>query len=85
MSFIRRIKRKNSVYFAEVENYREGNKVKQRVIRYVGKEVEGEVVRRVESKSIEIESVSHYLDYKILHEISNKIVSWFSVKWSFLI
>jgi len=73
MSFIRRIKRKNSVYLAEVENYREGNKVKQRVIRYVGKEVEGEVVRWVESKSIEIESVSHYLDYKILHEISDKI------------
>jgi hypothetical protein len=43
MSFVRKIKKKNAVYLAEIENYREGKKVKQRLIRYIGKEVEGEV------------------------------------------
>ena len=73
MSFIRKIKKKNAVYLAEVENYREGKKVKQKVIRYIGKEVDGEAVRRVDSKSIEIESIKQYLDYKILHMISNEL------------
>jgi hypothetical protein len=66
MSFIRKIKKKDAVYLAEVENYREGKKVKQKVIRYIGKEVEGEAVRRIDSKSIEIQSVKRYLDYHYL-------------------
>lgn len=73
MAFIRKIKKKGSVYLAEVENYREGGKVKQRVIRYIGKEYEGEVVRRVLTSEIEVESVKQYLDYKILHEIASRI------------
>jgi hypothetical protein len=36
MSFIRKIKRNGRVYLAEVENYRDGAKVKQRHIRYLG-------------------------------------------------
>jgi hypothetical protein len=35
MSFIRKIKKKNVVYLAEVENYREVKKVRQKVIRYI--------------------------------------------------
>lgn len=73
MAFVRKIKKKDSVYLAEVENYREGGKVKQRVIRYIGKEHEGEVVRKVFTNEIEIESVRQYLDYKILHEIASRI------------
>lgn len=73
MAFVRKIKRKGSVYLAEVESYREGGKVKQRVIRYIGKEHEGEVVRRVLTSEIEVESVKQYLDYKILDEIASRI------------
>jgi hypothetical protein len=40
MSFIRKIKRGNSVYYAEVENRRMGDKVVQRHIRYLGKDPE---------------------------------------------
>lgn len=40
MSFIRKIKRGNSVYYAEVENRRVGGKVVQRHIRYLGKDPE---------------------------------------------
>ncbi|GBE53878.1 MAG TPA: hypothetical protein ENH28_00850 [Euryarchaeota archaeon] len=38
MSFVRKIKRGNSVYYAEVENKRVGGKVVQRHIRYLGKD-----------------------------------------------
>lgn len=73
MAFIRKIKKKNSIYLAKVENYREGGKVKQRVIRYIGKEERGRVVRRVRTDEIQIESVKQYLSYKILHDISLRL------------
>jgi hypothetical protein len=70
MSFIRKIKKGNSIYLAEVENYRQDGKVRQRVIRYIGKEVDGKAVKKVETFNIEVSSVKQYLDYKILHDIS---------------
>ena len=36
MSFIRKIRRGSRVYFAEVEGVREGRRVRQRLIRYIG-------------------------------------------------
>ena len=73
MSFIRRIKKKDAVYLAEVESYRKDGKVKQRVIRYVGKEVNGLPSRRIEVSNIEIASVKKYLDYYVLHCIAAKL------------
>jgi hypothetical protein len=73
MSFIRKIKKGNSVYLARVENYREDGKVKQRVLEYVGKEVDGKPVKRVSSDNIEITSVKRHLDYSVLHQIAEKL------------
>lgn len=73
MAFVRKIKKKNSTYLVEVENYREGGKVKQRVIRYIGKEVEGKVVRRVSTDDIEISSCKRYLDYYVLDYVSQEL------------
>jgi len=73
MAFIRRIKKGGSVYLAEVESYREGGKVRQRVLRYIGKEVAGEVVRRVESASIEVERVRRWADYHALHKAAQEL------------
>lgn len=73
MAFIRKIKKGNSIYLAEVESYREDGKVKQRVLRYLGKEVEGVAVKKVASSSIEVQSVKQYLDYKVLHQIAIKL------------
>jgi transposase len=73
MAFIRKIKKGNSVYLAVVENYRHDGKVKQRVIRYIGKEENGKAVKRVSAESIEIDAVKQYLDYKVLHEIAQKL------------
>jgi transposase len=73
MSFIRKIKKKDAVYLAEVESYRADGKVKQRVIRYVGKEVNGQPVKRIPSDSIEITAVKQYLDYHVLHTIAERL------------
>ena len=47
MAFIRRIRKGDSVYLAKVESYRKDGKVKQKVIEYLGKEIEGKPVKRV--------------------------------------
>jgi len=73
MAFIRRIKKGGSVYLAEVRNYREGGKVRQKVLRYIGKEVEGEAVKRVPSDSIEVERVKRWADYQALHKAAREL------------
>lgn len=73
MSYIRRIKKKSGVYLAEVESYRKDGKVKQRVIRYVGKEVDGHAGKQIEAENIEVCSVKKYLDYYLLHNIAEKL------------
>jgi len=73
MSFIRKIKKKDAVYLAEVQNVREDGKVKQKVIRYIGKEVDGAPVKRIVSDNIEVAAVKRYLDYHVLHQIALKL------------
>ena len=48
MAFIRRIKKGNSTYLAKVESYRIDDKVKQRVIEYIGKEENGVPVQKMD-------------------------------------
>ena len=60
MSFIRRIKKGSNTYLALVENKRVGGKVVQRVIKYIGKEIGGEVCRRVNTKDVRVEAVKRY-------------------------
>ena len=73
MAFVRKIKKKSGTYLAEVESYRENGKVKQRFLRYIGKEVTGAEGLSGKIASIEIEGVKKYLDYKIVHEIAIKL------------
>jgi hypothetical protein len=67
MAFIRK---GDAVYLAKVEFYREGGKVKQRVIEYVGKEVHGMAAHRVDINSVEVENVQHYADISILYQLA---------------
>ena len=60
MSFIRKIRKGNKVYLAEVENKKINGKVVQRHIRYVGKEVDNEVVISISSKDLSVDSVKVY-------------------------
>jgi len=73
MAFIRKIKKKNGIYLAEVESYRVDGKVKQRFIRYIGKEVEGESIKKEALEQLEVTSVRQYLDYKVVHQVAQKL------------
>jgi transposase len=69
MSFIRKIKKGNSIYLAKVESYREDGKVKQRVLEYVGKQENGVAIHKVDINNINIENVKHYADVSVLYQL----------------
>lgn len=73
MAFIRKIKKKDAVYLAEVESYREDGKVKQRVIRYLGKEVDGKPEKKVLLSSVKINSCKKFLDYYVLDFLAKEL------------
>ena len=74
MAFIRKIKKKSGTYLAKVESYREGGKVKQRVLEYIGKAEDYDMEGNPKIfGNIEIEKVRKYGDYQVLHQISEKL------------
>ncbi len=73
MSFIRRIKKKSGVYLAEVESYRENGKIKQRLIKYLGKEVNGKAVRKVNTSDIRLKSVKRSFDILAIHTLMSEL------------
>lgn len=62
MAFVRKIKKGDAVYLALVENKRVEGKVVQKVIKYLGREIEGKPVKRVNPHDIEVTAVKHYAD-----------------------
>lgn len=73
MSFIRKIKKGDVTYLAKVESYREDGKVKQRVLEYVGKEVNGIAVQKVDINKLDIENVQHYADISVLRQLAMEL------------
>jgi len=73
MAFIRKIKKKSGTYLAEVEGYRKDGKVRQRVIRYLGKEIDGKPVKKVSSDKIEVKSVKQSLDVLAIDKIADEL------------
>ena len=73
MAFIRKIKKKSGTYLVEVEGYRENGKVKQRVIKYLGKEIDGKPVKKVFANKIEVKSVKQSLDVLAIDRIANEL------------
>lgn len=73
MAFIRKIKKGNSTYLAKVESYREAGTVRQRVLEYIGKEVNGKPVVKVDIQKVNVSSVKRYLDIEILHQLSTEL------------
>ena len=73
MTFIRKIKRGNSVYLAEVENRRENGKIVQKHIRYLGKEVGGKTIKKVNSEKIKIKGVKRSLDILAIEKIADEL------------
>ena len=76
--YIRREKKGGSIYLSEYESYREGGKVKQRFIRYLGKESEIKNVplplkSKKTEKLIYPETSLRAGDVKVMWELSNKL------------
>jgi len=73
MTFIRKYKRGNKVYLAEVEGHRVGGKVVQRFIRYVGKEADGRTILSTSISDAEVEEVKIYGPLLVLHYLAEEI------------
>ena len=76
MAFIRKIKKKSGTYLAIVESYRDKEdkgKVKQRVKKYLGREIDGKPVRRVRTSNIGVESVKRYGDISCVDKIAHDL------------
>ena len=73
MSFIRKIKKGDGVYLAEVENTRINGKVVQKHIRYIGKEVDGRTVLSVSMSDVEVDEVKLYGPLLVLHHLAMEI------------
>jgi hypothetical protein len=62
MVFVRKIKKKSGTYLAEVGSVWENGKTKQKVIRYLGKEVDGKPVKRAKTSAIKVIAAKKHLD-----------------------
>lgn len=73
MVFTRKIKKPSGTYLARVENYRKNGKVKQRVIKYLGREINGKPARRVRTSNIGVESAKRYGDILCVDKIARDL------------
>jgi len=73
MSFIRKFKKGDKVYLAEVESRRVKGKVVQHFIRYVGKEADGRTILSASLSDIQIDEVKLYGPLLVLHHLSEEI------------
>jgi transposase len=73
MSFIRKIKKGNSVYLAEVENQRIEGKVVQKHLRYVGKEVDDKPLLTGSVERASVDRVTIFGPLLILDEIARQV------------
>src|SRR4030042_6022371 len=73
MSFIRKKKVGDKVYLVEVKNVRENGKIKQKFIRYLGREVNGKAERRVLTKDIQATNVKQSLDILAIDKIAEEL------------
>jgi len=73
MAFIRKIKVGKKVYLAEVKSYRENGKIKQKFIRYLGREVNGKAVKRILTSDVQAISVKQSLDVLAIDKIAEEL------------
>lgn len=73
MAFIRKKKVGKNVYLVKVESYRKDGKIKQRVIEYLGKEIDGKPVKKIFADKIEVQSVKQSLDVLAVDKIAEEL------------
>jgi transposase len=73
MSFIRKIKKGEQIYLAEVENCRVDGKVVQKHLRYIGREANGEKILSASISNIEVDEVKLFGPLLVLHFLAQEI------------
>ena len=73
MVFIRKVKVGNKIYLTEVKSVREGNKVRQEFIRYVGREVNGKRIFSGSAEEIEVIGVKIWAPLIVLDKLAKQI------------
>ncbi len=73
MSFIRKIKKGDSIYLAEVENQRIGGKVIQKHLRYVGKQVDDKPILTGSVERSSVDKVTIFGPLLVLDEVAKQI------------
>ena len=73
MTFIRKKKVGKNVYLEKVESYRKDGKIKQRVLEYLGKEIDGQPVKKVFANKISVQSVKQSLDVLAIDKIAEDL------------
>jgi len=73
MVFIRKVKVGNKTYLTEVKSVREGNKVRQEFIRYVGREVNGKRIFSGSAEEIEVIGVKIWAPLIVLDKLAKQI------------
>jgi hypothetical protein len=73
MAFIRKIKKGNKVYLAEVENKRINGKCVQRHIRYIGKEADGKTPLSAALAEVTIDRVKVYGPLLVLNFLAEEL------------
>src|SRR3989338_3316538 len=73
MTFIRKKKVGDKVYLVEVKNVRENGKIKQKYVRYLGKEMNGKPVKRILTSDIQATNVKQSLDVLAIDKIAEEL------------
>lgn len=73
MTFIRKVKVGNKTYLAEVKSIREGAKVRQQFIRYVGREINGKRIFSGSAEEIEVTGVKIWAPLIVLNTLAKQI------------
>ena len=73
MAFIRKKKVGKNTYLVKVESYRKDGKIKQRVLEYLGKEIDGQPVKKVFTNKIQVQSVKQSLDVLAIDKIAEDL------------
>jgi len=73
MTFIRKKKVGDKVYLIEVKNVRENGKIKQKFVKYLGREVNGKAVKKVATRDIQAMNVKQSLDVLSIDKIAEEL------------
>jgi len=73
MSYIRKVKVGNKTYLAEVKSIREGDKVRQQFIRYVGREINGKRIFSGSAEEIEVTGVKIWAPLIVLDRLAKQV------------